>query len=412
MYYSCPKADEERSLTTTNHYYKNKKNCKNDMKKIFITHINRPFVKHKDLEPATHVKTLPYPFHRTVDYYSEAPEQDGKKCYYHYKDGELQKKTITEDELKQGIAEDTIIALPSPVERENTLPLWHTGGDLLAFAPMDNLKEEAMEVLCKTQSYGEWIKFMNYYEQYQMHDLVVITHLLTPLEGYPTEPGVLRAMTYLITPLKHGAGEKYHFGRKEMFLRDASEKMQRWEKEGRLIKLEVPVLFNPGRWNVDKKDLGLGFWTDASKKHHYGKVPKEAKCVLYTHVEIGNEKPLPDEIVRRGGYRAVDYLLDVGLLLSSSYSPDDDRGHEDETDMRKLVEANKVIPLPSILRKVEDNYQFWAAASGNIYLAHAMKPNEHPHRLILNTPLIAELPAPKNQSKYIQHHDFEQTAVK
>lgn len=365
------------------------------MRTFTVTHIQRPFTRTSD---AYNKSSLPQYFYHRIPFYTLA--EDGG--YIFHVKGKIQ--LFSSQEVAEFVERGVVIQLPYPVSIDEKQGLYLGLTSTVYAADRVDPKWEEKTCFCaleslRTHEETSYIKgdTLNFY------DVIVVTHLIRPYEGYPTEPGVLRAMTVVTQNCTMEVSESRRFGPKRMFVRDIDEKWKQWEDQGRIIPLAKPILFNPGPYNVHDKDLGEGFWTDHNKVHHYGSVPKEAKCSFYTHLLLGGNKPQDGEIRRSQGYYGVYYLLDVDLTVYSGYPPTENQFHESQDVMKEREQKGEVIKLPYPLR-IPSNHMLWISSEGNIYLAHGQKPNEHPYEFIMNSPLVAALPAPGES--LIRYHDF------
>ncbi len=368
---------------------------------LTVTHIHRPFYRGSDGYAR---KSLPDFFYRRVPFYTASEEG----FIFHVKDKTQYISPQSMEELK---ANGLVIELPYGVEIQHDQSLYQGLASSVYVANKYAPKWQEVVHFCALESIGNYenVSYISG-DSVKFYDILVITHLLVPAEGYPIQPGVLRAMTAVTKTYTKEQGENIRFGPRRLNVYSYKTQWPIWESQDRIIKLDKTILFDPGQWNVDNKDLGQGFWTDHTKEHFYGKVPQEAKCSFYTHVILGSTRPFENEIVRRLSYYAKYYLLDVGLTMYSN-SPSDDRSanaHNVQA-MLAMEEKKEVVKLPYPLRRKNNNTMFWASANGNIYLAHSIKPNDHPYELIMNTPLISELPDSKD--KYVQFFDFDNAAV-
>ena len=367
---------------------------------LTITHIQRPF--HRLSDDFRGNQSLPQHFYHAVPFYT--PE--GDDYLFHVK-GKTQ--YFSAQEMKEKVESGLVIHLPYSVDILSTQALYFGLTSTIYAADKIAPKWEDKTYFCALTSLRDYqVKAYLQGDSISFYDVLIITHLLKPYEGYPTEECVLRAMTTVTETLTEQKEKHRAFGPRRITIRNQEEKFKQWEEEGRLIKLSKPLLFNSGPYDVKERDLGESFWTDHTRKHYYGKLPNGSRCYFYTHVCVYKTKPLDGEIVRRQGYYAVYYLLDVGGCAFSGYPPTEDHFKENEESMQEKVDNNQVVKLPVPYRYHNASGQLWIGAQGNVYGGHGIKPHDYPYVLLMNSQVIANLP--QTTDTYIQFEDFAVTA--
>ncbi len=365
------------------------------MRTFTVKYIQRPFMKVED-----HYK--PKKFLRRIDFWSG---NEPENLNFHWQNINVKPQDVAD--FQRLLSAKMVIELPESITIPEGKCLWLYMDSGLYIADAQTPLESDMQMVAMTTKCWNTVPGNKPSEERQYQDILVIRYLMVPFEGYPQKEGELRAMTIVTTTLTEEIDNNYRFGPKQQYVHHREEKWKQWLAQGRIIELSKPLIHNPGPWDVKGKDNGLSFWTDSTKTHHYGPVPKEAKCYFYTHLLLRGAKPQEGEIVRSQAYYGMYYLLDIDLTVYSGYPPNEDQFHESAEAMAVMERENKVVKLPNPYR-IPPNKQLWISAQGNIYMAHSQKPNEHPYELVMNAPIIATLPC--DRTSLIMYHDFAVTA--
>lgn len=364
------------------------------MRTFTVTHIQRPFSMTKDFYGHKH-------FTRMIDFYS-VNEKNELLFHWQHINIALQDKNAFKDLIEKKM----VIELPTPIEIPEGKSLWLYYSSYLYIADTKNPSDKDMQIVCKLADCWDRVPGATPNDERQFKDIVVIKHLLTPAEGYPTEEGLLRAMTFVTTTLTEDVGKNYHFGPKNYHVFDREKKWEQWEKAGRIIDLETPILYEPKNTEINGFIKGeKGFWTDSTKSHHYGIVPEESKYFFITHVLTYGRRPAPGCIQRRTPYAGYYYIFDVDQT-EHGYG-DGSLTHQfasDVTNLDERVAKGEYVRLPKPWRATSELSQTWVGATGNVYVGHATKPNEHPYMLLMHSPVIETLPQDKLTS--VEYADF------